>query len=160
MTCQRTRDCWCRDCHALRHDQYDGDNLQTLKNKFLQSIQKEQVALQTRFTQVLNCSAIAKSFKNKLHRFTGYTYVKSYLKQVGYDIEEAQKLAQQINEASWVYDHLDKIIDNLHQFQTINISRLSIRQLYLAKDMDWCFRYVQNLKVGGKKNGRTNLRRK
>ena len=77
--------------------------------------------------------------------------MKPYLKQIGYDIDEAEKLAKQINEASWVYDNLDKIVANLYQFDRINIRRLSIRQLYLAKDMDWCYRYVQNHKVGGKK---------
>ena len=63
MTCQRTRDCWCRECHALRQDRYDDDNLQHLQRKFVASINREQVALQAVFTEVLNCSAIANRLK-------------------------------------------------------------------------------------------------
>ena len=69
ITCQRTKDCWCRECHALRQDQYKDDNLERLKIKFVASNHKEQKALEAVFTQVLNCCAIAKSFKSKFCSF-------------------------------------------------------------------------------------------
>ena len=82
---------------------------------------------------------------------SGYKYVKPYLKQTGYSDELAGKLVKDINEAAWVYDHLQKIINNLVMFESINIRRLSMRQLYLAKDVDWCHRYVEDHRVKGSK---------
>ena len=96
------------------------------------------------FTHVLESSAIAKCFKQKLYCLSGYKYVKPYLKQTGYSDELAGKLAQDINEAAWVYDYLQKIIINLVMFESINIRRLSMRQLFLANDAEWCYRYVED----------------
>ena len=151
MTCMRTPDCWCRECHVLRLDQYDNDNLERLQNQFIVASNREEHALQAVFKEVMNSAAIAKVFRLKLERLSGYKYVKPYLKQVGYEKENAEKLSKSINEACWVYDNLQRILNNLLQFDSINVRRLSMRQLYLAKDLHWCLRYVQDHKVQGSK---------
>ena len=147
----RSTDCWCRECHAMRLDVFQDDNLEILKGRYLSAKNEEKQALKDVFTQVLNVSAISKMFRLKLERFSGYKYVKPYFKQLGYEDKDAETFSRSINEASWVYDNLHRIIHNVEQFKCINLRRLSIRQLYLAKDFHWCLRYAQDQKGRGKK---------
>ena len=144
VTCQRTLDCWCNVCHVMTLDMYDNMSLERLRREFLRTGNMEEQALQEVFTHIMNTTAIAKVFRNKLYDLSGYRYVKSYLKQIGYNPEEAEQLSKRINEASWVYDNLQLIVNNLARFPSINIRRLSMRQLYLARDIHWCFRYVED----------------
>ena len=97
VTCTRTSDCWCRDCHALRIDQYTDCSLEGLKQKFLTEARREEQDLKAVFTHVLESSAIAKCFKQKLYHLSDYKYVKPYLKQTGYSDELAGKLARDIS---------------------------------------------------------------
>ena len=150
-TCRRSKDCWCRDCHALRREQFSNDDMDTLTRKFLRSEVVEENALKDVFCQVLDRSAIVYTFKLKMKTFTGFTYPKSYLKATGLAEDKAAALADNINLASSVYEHLKDIVDNVMQFENINIRRLSMNQLYLAKEISWCFQYLESLKCRGKK---------
>ena len=47
-------------------------------------------------------------------------------------------MSNKLNNASWVYDNLEKIRDNLHCCFSVDIRRLSLKQLYLAEDKSWC----------------------
>lgn len=152
MTCRRTKDCWCRDCHALRREQYSGDNLEVLRRKFVNSERNEEVILQNLFCEVLDRTAIAYEFKRKMKEAEGYTYPKPYFKNhLGYTEETAESLAKEVNQAAWVYDNLHKILNNINQFDNIIISRLSINQLYFARELSWCYQYSENQKGRGKK---------
>ena len=125
----RSTDCWCRECHAMRLDVFQDDNLEILKGRYLSAKNEEKQALKDVFTQVLNVSAISKMFRLKLERFSGYKYVKPYFKQFGYADKDAESFSSSINEASWVYDNLHRIIHNVEQSKCINIRRLSIKTI-------------------------------
>ena len=135
----------------MRLDSYDNFSLEMLRREFVTTTRMEEQALQEVFKHIMNTAAIAKSFRNKLYQFSGYKYVKPYLKNIGYEEEEAKQLSESINVASWVYDNLQGIVNNIFQFQYINIRRLSMRQLYLARDIHWCLRYVEDHRVRSKK---------
>ena len=64
--------------------------------------------------------------------------------------DEAAEVARTLNNAVWVYDNFQKIANNLMECREIDIRRLSLHQLYLAKDMSWCLMYQEQLK--GRKN--------
>ena len=49
------------------------------------------------------------------------------------------------------YEHLKDIVENVVQFENINIRRLSINHLYLAKEISWCFQYFRKPKSLWKK---------
>ena len=151
MTCRRSKDCWCRECHALRREQFSRDNLDLLREKFVRSEQREEQVLQNLFCEVLDRSAIAYTFKLKMKESSGYTYPKPYLKYIGYSEKTATELANDINEAAWVYENLHTIVNNITQFDNISICRLSLNQLYLARQMSWCYQYSENQKGRGKK---------
>ena len=89
---------------------------------------------------------IAKSYRNVIYERFRYKNTKSYLKNNGYTIEEAAELSGKINSASCVYDKLGLICGNLLQCPDIDITRLSLNQLYLAKNLSWCYNYEQILK--------------
>ena len=74
MTCRRTKDCLCRDCHTLRREQFSGDNLEVLRCKFVRSELNEEVVLQDLFCEVLDRTAIGYDFKRKMKETAGYTY--------------------------------------------------------------------------------------
>ena len=151
MTCRRLKDCWCRDCHALRREQFSKDDLNRLRKKFVESERKEEEVLQTLFCEVLDRTAIAYTFKLKMKESSGYTYTKPYLKYIGYSEKTATSLANEINQAAWVYEYLHKIVDNINQFDNINICRLSLNQLFFARQMSWCYQYSESQKGRGKK---------
>ena len=59
------------------------------EDKVLHSVLKIYSTLNSNFK---SC-CYSKMFKNKLFQFSGYKYVKPYLKQIGYDNEKAERLA-------------------------------------------------------------------
>ena len=123
----------------------------SLTRKFLLSEVQEEEALKDVFCQVLDRSAIAYTFKLKMKTLTGFSYPKSYLKATGlYNEDRATSLANEINLAASVYEHLKQIVDNVMQFDNINLRRLSMNQLNLAKEISWCYQYSENLKGRGK----------
>ena len=91
--------------------------------------------------------AIAKAFRLKIKADTGYKQVKKALVLFGILDKEATTLARTINNAVWVYDNFKKITHNLTlECKEIDIRRLSLHQLYLAKDLSWCLAYQEQMK--------------
>ena len=53
-------------------------------------------------------------------------------------------MSNQLNNASWVYDNLGKISDNLKSCPNVDIQRLTLKQLYLAKNKSKCLLQEEN----------------
>ena len=56
-----------------------------------------------------------------------------------------QEDVQEVN-VSWVYDSLKKIRDNLKSCSNVDIRRLTLKQLYLARNKSWCLLQEENLR--------------
>ena len=52
--------------------------------------------------------------------------------------EYAGQMADTLNNTYWVFDHFEKIQGNLRACSSIEIRRLLLQQLYLAKNLSWC----------------------
>ena len=103
------------------------------------------------FEEVLKSVAIAKAFRVRAEQETGYRQMKRHLMYLGVSSEDATGLARTINNGVWVYDNFRRISNNLMmECPDIDIRRLSLHQLYLAKDLSWCLMYQEQLR--GRKN--------
>ena len=145
MTCRGKADCWCSVCHLGRLNEFSNKNSRTLLTRFNACQQREKQLLTELFEQVLKSVAIAKASRVKAKEETGYKQMKRHLLYLGVHPEEATSLARIINNAVWVYDNFQRITNNLMVCTDIDIRRLSLHQLYLAKDMSWCLSYQEQL---------------
>ena len=147
MTCRGQDDCWCSICHAARFQQYSQMDARSLLRDFNRCTKKENELLSKLFEEILRSVAIAKAFRLNAERDTGYKQMKRALVRLGVLEEEATTLARTINTASWVYDNFQRITHNLTlECKHIDIRRLSLHQLYLAKDLSWCLTYQEQMK--------------
>ena len=66
--------------------------------------------------------------------------------------EELSKFCDKVNEANVVIDSWDVIVNNLtdHRMDQIDALGLSVRQLYLAKNINWCLSYNEMLPKKGR----------
>lgn len=151
MTCKRQVDCWCSVCHSARLNEYSNMDSRTLLNKFNACKRKERKLLTDLFGEVLKTVAIAKAFRVQAEQETGYKQMKRHLLSLGIHPDLATDQARIINNAVWVYDNFKRITDNLMVCSDIDIRRLSLHQLYLAKDMSWCLVYQEQLQGQRKK---------
>ena len=151
MTCKRQGDCWCSICHTARLNQYISKDSNILLKDFEKCKRKEHKLLSNLFEEILKSVAIAKAFRVKAEQETGYKQMKRHLLFLGLDPEYATNLARTINNAVWVFDNFERITFNLNVCTDINIRRLSLHQLYLAKDMSWCLMYQEQLRGHKKK---------
>ena len=144
MTCRSTVDCWCLLCHRNRYLRLKQPqhSLLRLITKFELHPERESVALEHVFAEVLDTAAYAKLIRMEIERTTRYKYVKPYLRWACPEMSDTErdKLSGAINHASWVYDHIDRIYANLVQVgDQLDIRRLSLNNLYSARDLGWCF---------------------
>ena len=77
--------------------------------------------------------------------------MKSHLISLGMHLDVATDHTRTINNAELVYDNFKGIADNLMVCSDIAIRRLSLHQLYLAKDMSWCLVYQEQFQGQRKK---------
>ena len=82
---------------------------------------------------------------------TKFKQIKRQLKALGFDNEYADQMADTLNNACWVFNHFEKIQGNLRACPSIDICRLSLQQLYLAKNLSWCLMTEENFKAKRKK---------
>ena len=106
---------------------------------------KEDSLLSELFGEVVKSIAIAKAFRMKVEEETGYKQIKRYLKFIGINEHLLQDLARTLNNAVWVFDHFRDITFNVNVCTGIDIRRLSLHQLYLARDLSWCYSYQEQL---------------
>ena len=82
---------------------------------------------------------------------TQFNQIKRQLKELGFDNEYAGQMADTLNNACQVFDHFEKIQDNLRACPSIDIRRLSLQQLYLTKNLSSYLMMEENSKANGKK---------
>ena len=141
MTCRGKTDCWCSVCHGARLNNVVDKDTRMLLREFKRCKSNENCLLVNLFGEVLKSIAIAKAFRVKAEAETGYKQLKRHLVYIGVEDDEATELARTMNNAVKVYDNFQDITNNLMECRDIDIRRLSLHQLYLAKDMPWCLMY-------------------
>ena len=87
---------------------------------------------------MMKCVVVSKAFKKVAEEQTKFKQFKRQLKALGFDNEYAGQMADTLSNACWVFDYFEKIQGNLLACPSIEIRRLSLQQLYLAKNLPWC----------------------
>ena len=151
MTCRGKVDCWCSICHQQRFDRIKDLNLglPRLLIKFEGHDKRESKTLEHVFAEVLNAAVYAKLLKEEIFRTTGLKKTKTYLSLIypGRIDKELQQLADAINHAALVYRDIDKVFFNLQQIrEKVDIRRLSLKNLFEARDLNWCFGYAERMR--------------
>ena len=118
-----------------------------LWNLFKESLPKATTnALDKAYLTMMKC-VVSNAFKKVVEEQTKFKQIKHQLKSLGFDNEYAGQMADTLNNACWVFDHFEKIQGNLRACPSIDIRRLSLQQLYLAKNLSWCLTMEENSKV-------------
>ena len=93
-----------------------------------------------------------KAYRIAAERESGYKQLKRYFQWLGYGFEDTKKMSNKLNNASWVYDNLEKIRDNLKSCPNVDIRSLTLKQIFLAKNKSWCLLQEENSKEGVRKS--------
>ena len=99
------------------------------------------------YLATMRCVFGSKAFKKVAEEQTKFKQIKCQLKALGFDNEYVGQMANILNNACWVFDHAEKIQGNLRACPSIDIRRLSLQQLYLAKNLSWCLMMEGNSKT-------------
>ena len=158
MACTNNGVCWCNLCQVDRLQPYQGVPLGVLIRRFNLHSVREDRCMDQLFEELLQTSAYGKLIKLRIQRETPYSKPGNFFKYSDrfqhLTDEERKALAKKINEAAWIYDNIETIDNNLslvRQDANVDIRRLSMAQLYSAKDLNWCHRYAATLARKGKK---------
>ena len=74
----------------------------------------------------MGCVVVSKVFKKVAEERTEFKQIKRQLKALGFDNEYAGQMADALNNTCWVFDHFEKIQENLRVCPSIDIRRLSL----------------------------------
>ena len=105
-------------------------------------------ALHKAYLATMKCVVVNKAFKQVAEEQTKIKQVKRQLKAIGCGSEHA---GQRADNACQVFDHFEKIQENMKVCPSIDICRLSIPQLYFTKNLSLCLMMEENSKAKGKK---------
>ena len=145
--------CLCMPCRIVHLRHYESLQLWELWNLFKESLPKATSnALDKAYLATMKCVVVSKAFKKVAEVRTNLKRIKRQQKALGFDNEYAGQMADALNNACWVFDHFEKIQENLRAFPSIDIRRLSLQQLYLAKNLSWCLMIKENSKAKGEKS--------
>ena len=156
MTCQREYSFLCWSCHIDRLNEFDGQLPVELLRKSSVSRNLESACRKEAFKQVLKQIAIHKAFRQQVYAIYKYVNTACYFKSReggGLNPSEASKIAKPINRDSITYDNLHKIIWNLQNCPTIDITSFSANMLYKALDPKWCHVYEEVMRERGNRPG-------
>ena len=96
----------------------------------------------------MKCVVVSKAFKKVAEEQTKVKQIEHQLKALEFDNEYAGHMADTLNNACWVFDHgFSNIQGNLRACASIDTHRLSLEQLYLAKNLSWCLMMEENTKA-------------
>ena len=144
--------CWCDLCQSTRLLRYQDMPLGILVAEFQRHDVREDRCLDELFEKILQTATYGKLIKINIQRDTPYSKPGNYLKHSirfqHLNEDEKKTLARKINESAWIFDNIETIDDNLslvRQDADIDIRRLSINQLYRAKNLNWCRQYAASL---------------
>ena len=129
--------CLCMPCRIVHLRHYESLKLWELWNLFKESLPKATSnALDKAYLATMNVLLlVSKAFKKVAEEQTKFKQIKRQLKALGFNNECAGQMADTLNNACWVFDHFEKIQGNLRDCPGIDICRLSLQQLYLAKNL-------------------------
>ena len=99
--------CYCWSSHIHRIVRFE-DMSPTDLLRELRSESEEIIAVNKTFAQVL--LQVCKVYRRQIYNLHRYKNTKSYLKSVGYTLEEADTLAKKINTGNFVYDNMGIIL--------------------------------------------------
>ena len=154
--------CLCNMCKHLRLVEFEERNVsqEQMYNNFKNLLpHKEDRCLDRLFANTINMIISGKAYKKKCLDGTGYRYFKSWCKHeaqfAGLSEKELSRFCNKVNEACWVFDNWEKIVSNLtdERMFEIDARRLSMSQLYLAKNVEWCLALNDNLRRKNKRIG-------
>ena len=151
--------CFCEGCRDRRLRQvinngYTNNQLYALFMREL--VKKEETRLEKLHKTTLQQIVHGKAYKETSLENTNYRYFKSWAKNqpnfAHLSEKEMSKFCAKVNEASVVFDSWDTIVKNLtdSRMDQIDARRLSVRQFYLAKNINWCLSYNELLRIKGK----------
>ena len=146
ITCVNNNCCYCWSCHVDRIVRFEDMSPADLLRELLRSEREEIIAVNKTFEQVLLQACIGKVYRRQIYNLHRYRNTKSYLKSIGYTMEEAETLAKKINTGNSVYDNMGIICGNIFKYPKIDIKRLSLQQLNFARQSQWCCNYEQLMK--------------
>ena len=154
--------CFCDTCRRLRLQRIEERNLsqeQMYRNFKNMLPHKEDLCLDKVFANTVDIIVSGKAYKSKCLDGTGYKYFRSWCKHepqfAGLPDKELSKFCDKVNEACWVFDNWEKIVSNLTDERMVEIDarRLSVSQLYLAKNIEWCLALNDTLRRKSKRIG-------
>ena len=139
--------CYCLGCRnrrliVARNNGLTNNELYGLFMREL--VEKEEIRLDKLFKTTMQQVVLGKAYKDSSLENTNYIYFKSWAKhQPNFrhlSEKELSKFCAKVNEACDVFDNWDTIVTNLtdSRMDQIDARRLSVRQFYLAKRIEWC----------------------
>ena len=151
--------CFCAGCRIRRLQQVitNGYTNNDLYVAFVSElVQKEEQRLNSLHQTILQQIVYGKAYKDSSLEHTNYRYFKSWAKTqpnfAHLSKEELSKFCDKVNEANVVFDSWDVIVNNLtdNRMDQVDARRLSVRQLCLAKNINWCLSYNEILRKKGR----------
>ena len=136
------QNCWCLPCREANLQEYSRMRMGRLLSMFCWHLREEtSQALDATFASVMRRIVAAKAFKLVAERETGYRQVKRQLEAIfaGRELQgRITKLAWRINNSCWVCKNFNKISQNVQSCPLLDICQLSLKDLYLAKNIHCC----------------------
>lgn len=146
-TCHGRYGCYCSTCQADRLTTHTTKQPDELLIAIDEAKDRENETINLTFEAVLNQVAISKAFRLQIYKIFHYKNTASYFKAIkGYTKEEAKNVADPINRACKIFDRFNDIHKNLQSCPHIDIRKLSVNQLSLAFDPQWCIIYNEALR--------------
>ena len=130
---------WCKLCLSQCLERFDWFSCSHLLNLFTTILPRStSEAITEAYDKTIRNSLAGKPYRIAAERESGYKKLKRHFQWLGYGVEDDKKMSNKLNNASWVYDNLEKIWDNLKSCTNVDIRHLTLKQLYLAKNKSWC----------------------
>ena len=151
--------CFCGNCRTGRLQQVVERNHtnQQLHNLFTHRfVQNEETRLDRLFASTLQLIVHGKAYLSNSLENTNYRYFRSWAKtqhQFRHLTEkDFNNLCRKVNEANNVFNNWDVIVSNLtdYRMSSIDARRFSVNQFYQAKDISWCLKHNDHLRIKGR----------
>ena len=125
---------WCKLCLSQCLERFDQFNCNELLNVFTAILSRStSEAINEAFDKTLITVVAGKAYMIAVEKESGYKQLKIRFQWPVYGIEDSKRMSNKLNNASRVYDKLEKIRNNLKSCLNVDIRRLTLKQLYLAK---------------------------
>ena len=140
----------CRDGRARTTRNYTQERMHTMFTEVLPL--KESCNLDKLFENTLKQIVVGRVYKDTALANSGYRYFKAWAKHeiefAHFSTKELTKFCCKVNEASSVFNNWECIVSNLTdtRLTEIDARRFSVRQFFLAKNIDWCINYNEILR--------------